>query len=175
MATTHTITDDELLRLPRDGHKYELVDGQLRRMSPAGSKHEEIVMLLGARLVEFVRPRRLGVVLGSNALYALPGGNRRCPDVSFVASARMSLDRPPILDLAPDLAVEVLSPGDSPREMLDKVGEYLQAGVRLVWIIDPAHGKAVVHRSLSDVREVVELDGEDVLPGFSCPLADVLG
>jgi Uma2 family endonuclease len=80
-------------------------------------------------------------------------------------------------DLAPDLAVEVVSPGDRPRHVLDKVGEYLEAGARLVWVIDPRKGKAVVHRSLSDARELGPqdtLDGDDVLPGFSCRLADIL-
>jgi len=80
-------------------------------------------------------------------------------------------------ELAPDLAVEILSPEDRPREVLDKVGEYLQAGVRLVWVIDPGKGEASVYRSLTDVRVVgsgAALDGEDVLPGFRCPLGEIL-
>jgi Uma2 family endonuclease len=71
----------------------------------------------------------------------------------------------------------VLSPGDRPRHVLDKVGEYLEAGVRLIWVIDPGKARAVVYRSLSDVRELADddvLDGEDVLPGFRCPLRDIL-
>ena len=79
--------------------------------------------------------------------------------------------------VAPDLAVEVLSPGDRPRYVLDKVGEYLEAGVRLVWVIDPRKARAVVYRSLSEVRELGPndaLEGEDVLPGFACPLRDIL-
>jgi Uma2 family endonuclease len=80
--------------------------------------------------------------------------------------------------MAPDLAVEVLSPEDSPREVLDKVGEYLAAGVRLVWVIDPRASRAVRYRSLTDVHKIGPdgtLDGEEVLPGFCCPLADLLG
>jgi len=168
MATTRTITDAELLGLPKDG-KYELVDGEIR-VRPAGWKHEIVVMLLGARLTAFVEQQRLGQVLGSNTLYALPGGNRRGPDVSFVAAGRLLPDSPPIPRLAPDLAVEILSPDDSPREVLDKVGEYLQSGVRLVWVIDPAGRKAVVHRSLTDVREITDksdLEGEDVIPAYA--------
>jgi Uma2 family endonuclease len=177
MATTRSITDAELLRLPKDGQKYELVDGELRAMSPAGWKHEITVVRLAARLVAFVEPRRLGDVLGSNALYMMLSGNRRGPDLSFIGAGRLSSDCPPFPRLAPDLAVEILSPDDRPREVLDKVGEYLQSGVRLVWVIDPAGRKAVVHRSLSDVREIEEddaLDGEDVIPGFRCSLADIL-
>lgn len=78
---------------------------------------------------------------------------------------------------APDLAVEVLSPDDRERDLFDKVGEYLSAGVRLVWVVDPVKATAVVFRSLTDVRRIERdgtLDGEDVLPGFSCPLAQIL-
>ena len=99
--------------------------------------------------------------------------------MSFVATGRFPDDKVPddFGDLAPDLAVEVLSPHDRPRHALDKVGEYLEAGVRLIWVIDPRHGRAVVYRSLSDVREIGTndaLDGEDVIPGFHCALRDVL-
>ena len=77
----------------------------------------------------------------------------------------------------PDLAVEVTSPSERPRHVLDKVGEYLEAGVQLVWVIDPRKAKAVVYRSASDVTELQaddELDGEDVLPGFKCKLSEIL-
>jgi Uma2 family endonuclease len=80
--------------------------------------------------------------------------------------------------LAPDLAVEVLSPNDRPEDVLEKVGERLGVGTRLVWVIDPETRTAVVYRSLTDVRVIGEadaLDGEDVVPGFSCPLRTVLG
>jgi Uma2 family endonuclease len=80
-------------------------------------------------------------------------------------------------DVAPDLAVEVVSPGDRPRALLDKVGEYMQAGVRLVWVIDPKRGEAASYRSMTDVRRLKptdSLDGEDVLPGFRCSLAEIL-
>lgn len=178
MATARTsITDAELLRLPKDGNKYEVVDGELR-MSPAGLPHKRIVARLLARLGTFVEARKLGDVLGSNVLYVLPSGNKRGPDASFIEAARAAGVRDAIFpNLAPDLAVEILSPGQSPRRMLDKVGEYLEAGVRLVWVIDPATRTATVYRSLADVRHVAgtdALDGEDVLPGFRCVLADLL-
>jgi Uma2 family endonuclease len=173
------LSDEELFRLPEDGNKYEVVDGELR-MSPASWMHERVVAALIAALWTFVRERELGVVLASNTLYRLPSGNRRGPDVSFVAAGRMpaSHEGPGILELAPDLAVEVLSPSDRRRQVLDKVGEYLEAGVRIVWVIDPASRTAAIHRSLTNVRHVGEagtLDGEDVLPGFSWALAEVLG
>lgn len=176
---TRTITDDELLRLPEDGCKYEVVDGELVRTSPAGLLHGRVIGRLFLRLAAFVEAHRLGDVLGSNALFVLPSGNKRGPDLSFLAAGRFDSVRDAVFpEIVPDLAVEVLSPSDSPRQVLDKVGEYLQAGVRLVWVIDPKGRGATVYRSLADVRRVgadEALDGEDVLPGFACRLCDVLG
>jgi Uma2 family endonuclease len=177
MATTRVVTDEELRRLPRDGNKYELVDGGVR-VSPAGWVHERVVARLVARVSTWVEARRLGDVFGSNALYVLPGGNRRAPDLSFVAAGRLDQAAgSPWLELAPDLAVEVVSPDDSPRQLMDSVGEYLAAGTRLVWVIDPEKRTAAAYRSPTDVREIGpdgRLDGDDVLPGFVCPLSEVV-
>jgi Uma2 family endonuclease len=178
-ATRAISTDADLLRLPKDGRKYELVDGEIV-MSPAGLRHEQIVARLIARLWGFVSPRGLGEVFGSSAGYRLPGGNVRSPDVSFVAAGRLPEGPAPsgFGELAPDLAVEVLSPGDDSRTVLDKVGEYLRAGVRVVWVIDPDARRAAIYRSLTDVHEVGPADplqAGDLLPGFSCPLGDLLG
>lgn len=179
MATTqHAITDEQLLRLPDDGCKYEVVDGELVRTSPAGWLHDAIVARLIVALGSDVQARRLGTVIGSNAMFVLPGGNKRSPDVSFVAAGRLDSEtNRPFPELAPDLAVEVVSPSDRQRQILDKVGEYLQAGVRLVWVIEPEKRQATAYRGLTDVRLISEngsLDGEDVLPGFSCRLRDIL-
>jgi Uma2 family endonuclease len=178
VATTRSgVTDQDLLRLPRDGRKYELVDGEIR-VSPAGMRHGKILVRLTAALLAFVSPQRLGDVFDSSTGYRLPGGNVRSPDASVVSSKRLPRVPEGFAELAPDLAVEVLSPEDSPREVLDKVGEYLSAGVRLVWVIDPRASRAASYRSLTDVREIGPdgtLDGEDVLPGFRCRLADLLG
>ena len=178
MAVARTsITDDELLRLPKDGNKYEVVDGELR-MSPAGLLHERIVARLIGLLEAHVRGKGLGDVLASNVLYVLPSGNKRSPDVSFLAAGRLESAGTAVFPhLFPDLAVEVPSPNDSPRQVLDKVGEYLQAGVRLVWVIDPELRRAAVHRSLTDVRHIGDADalvGEDVVPGFRCTLSELL-
>jgi len=178
MATTTRAraTEADLLAQPDDGRKYELVDGAIR-VTPAGYRHGTIAAKLCARLVAFSEGR--GHVSESSAGFRLPGGNIRSPDVSFVALGRLPKDDAldEFLELAPDLAVEVVSPTDRAREVLDKVGEYLEAGVRLVWVIEPRKGKAIVYRSLTDVREIhadEDLDGEDVLPGFRCALKDIL-
>lgn len=80
-------------------------------------------------------------------------------------------------DVPPDLAIEVLSPDDSPREVLDKVGEYLQAGVPLVWIVDPGRERAAVYRSLTEVQHVEPadaLDADPIVAGFRCTLREIL-
>lgn len=178
MVTTHLTTDADLLRLPKDGRKYELVDGEIV-VSPAGMRHGEIIVRLTVRLATFVAEKGLGRVLDSSTGYRLPGGNVRSPDVSYVAAERLPEGPLPkgFGELAPDLAVEVLSPEDDPRQVLDKVGEYLKAGVKLVWVIDPDAGRAAAYRSLTDVRQVPQegsIEGGDVLPGFACPLAELL-
>ena len=177
MADTDIITDEELLKLPKDGYKRELVDGKIV-VTPAGYRHGLVIVRLATRLAAFADLRDLGDVLDSSTGFRLPSRNLRVPDISFVARGRVS-EPPPkgFAELAPDLVVEVLSPDDSPRLVLDKVGEYLGAGARLVWVIDPEIRRAAVYRSLTEVTQVATdgvLGGEDVLPGFSCPLAEIL-
>jgi Uma2 family endonuclease len=179
MAATRVITDEELLALPRDGSKYEVVDGELVRMSPGGWPHERIISRLVARIQAHVEREKLGDVLGSNAMYVLPSGNKRSPDISFVGAGRLARDAGQDLfpRFAPDLAVEIVSPSETPRKVLDKVGEYLQGGVRLVWVIEPEKRRATSYRALTSVREIGEgqtLDGEEVVPGFRCPLREIL-
>lgn len=176
-TTTRAATEGDLLLAPRDGYKRELVDGQIR-VSPAGYRHGLVCVRVVALLHAFAKERDLGQVLDSSTGFRLPGGNVRLPDVAFVARGRFPEGQDPdgFAPLAPDLAVEVLSPEDRPRYVLDKVGEYLEAGVRLVWVIDPRRRTATVHRSISDARNLAPedfLDGEDVLPGFRHRLADL--
>ena len=177
MSPSRTITDEELLQLPKNGNKYEVVDGELV-VSPVGFWHDIVVARVINRIGQFVESMRLGVVVAPNALYTLPSGNKRGPDASFVAAERVAaLPRSTVFpSIAPDLAVEVLSPSDRPRQVLDKVGEYLEAGVRLVWVIDPVKRQAAVYRTTTEACHIEsdgELDGEDVLPGFRCRLSDI--
>ncbi len=180
MATTRpTYTDEELMQLPRDGRKYELVDGEIQ-VSPAGARHGRIAVKLASRLDAFVTEHRLGHVFESSTGFRLPSRNLRVPDVSFVAAGRFPNEQLPegFVEFAPDLVVEVLSPDDRPRQVMDKVGEYLEAGTRLVWVIAPRPGRATVYRSLTDVSDLRlpdgVLDGEDVVRGFRCPLSAIL-
>src|SRR5262245_40306188 len=171
-------TEEDLLATPRDGQKYELVDGEIR-VSPTGARHGLVCANLVAALTTFARNRALGQVLDSSTGFRLPSGNVRSPDASFIAATRLTAHplTDDFSDLPPALAVEVLSPSERPRHVLDKVGEYLEAGVSLVWVIDPRKAKAIVYRSLSDVSELGAddtLDGEGVMPGFRCRLGDIL-
>lgn len=126
-TTTQHVTDEDLLRMPRDGQKYERVDGQIR-VSPAGFRHGAVIARLTIRLGAFVAEHRLGHVVDSSTGFRWPGrhadrpDNVRSPDISFVAAGRLPDEREPdgFAALAPDLAVEVLSPGDRRGDVLEK-------------------------------------------------------
>ena len=179
MTIPPVATEEDLRRAPEDGWRHELVDGQVRRV-PGGARHGLVCVKLSTRILGFVEEASLGYVVGSNTGFRFPGGNVRVPDVSFTAKGRFAGEQLPddFSDVPPDLAVEVLTPDDRPRDILDKIGEYLQAGVRLVWVIDPERRTAAVYRSMTQVRQLGPhdfLDGEDVLPGFRCRLDEAIG
>jgi Uma2 family endonuclease len=159
---------------------YELVDGRLVELN-MGNEAAWVENRIGARLDTFASARSLGWVLGSEAGYrCFPHRPRllRKPDVSFVRAGRFPGDRPPRGDsrIAPDLAVEVVSPNDLAESIQEKVVDYLTAGVPLVWVVYPTARMAIVYRpgGAAWVSDQGELDGEDVIPGFRCRLADVL-
>jgi Uma2 family endonuclease len=174
-----TYTPDDLLAMP-DRKKYELVDGQLveRHMSQlsnwvAGRLHRVVDI--------FVDEHRLGWTWASAQGYVcFPDSPRkvRFPDVSYVRRDRLP-EGPTsegYIDVPPDLAVEVVSPNDTAYEVVHKVLEYLDAGVALVWVIDPEARTTQVYRrdgSTDLLREGGELLGEDVLPGFRCRLVAI--
>jgi Uma2 family endonuclease len=135
----------------------------------------ELIRLLG----NFVRAHRLGVVAGEAGMMRLAEGLVRIPDVSFISAARLpggKIPREPVPRLAPDLAVEVLSEGNTSQEMARKRQEYFEAGVQLVWEIDPRQRTVTVYASpeeFSTFGETNLLDGGDVLPGFTLSLAEL--
>jgi Uma2 family endonuclease len=175
-----TLTDRELMDLPHDGNSYEFVDGEIRMSPKTTARHGDVIAQLMILLGTFVKARDVGRVLSPETGFRMPGGNVRSPDLSFAAKARVPGGTMPetFFEGAPDLAVEVLSPHDRehPQEFMDKIGEYLESGVRLVWVIDPTHRRAIRYRSIEEVRPIPAdgvLDGEDVVTGFSCPLAAI--
>jgi Uma2 family endonuclease len=154
----------------------ELVDGVLVE-KPVGTKEALLAILLGRYLWNFVDPRDLGLVVGPDGPLRLWIGLVRIPDVSFISWERLPRGELPdeaIAGVVPDLAVEVLSRGNTPKEMRRKLQEYFEAGVRLVWFIYPKTQTAEVFTSPTDPRRIGKsqsLDGDDVLPGFKLPLA----
>jgi len=180
MATTASkpATEADLWAMPDDEYRYELVDGEIRPMSPTGRPHGRVAARLMVRLGGLVEAQQLGESYDSSTGFRMPNGNVRSPDLAFIATSRLEgVAADGYLPVVPDLAVEVLSPGDRSREVFDKVGEYLDAGVQLVWVIDPVKRCASRYRSLTDLRTLgIDdfLDGEDVVPGFRCALSEIL-
>jgi Uma2 family endonuclease len=183
MSTTPTLTTaDELFMLPDDGFRYELVKGELRRMPPAGSEHG--VMAMNAALVigQFVKAHGLGVVFAAETGFRIASDpdTVRAPDLSFVRRERIPEGGIPrgFWQGAPDLAVEVISPSDTYTEVEEKVNDWLAAGTRLVLVLNPCTHTVSVYRSATEVARLTEsdtLDGGQVLPGFSCRVADLFG
>lgn len=179
--TTETLkTAADLLQMPDDGHRYELVRGEMIRLTPAGAEHGVIAQLLAEKLSYHVRARRLGLVCAAETGYLLfrDPDTVRAPDVSFVSRERMAGVGIPqgYWPCAPDLAVEVVSPGDRFQDLVEKVRDYLAAGTRRVWVVEPRSRTVSVYRSPTEVRVLTaadELDGEDAVPGFRLPVADL--
>ena len=175
------MTAEELLRNDVPNKSTELVRGVLVVREPPGGWHGHLSVRLGYVMGQHVYPRRLGMLFGQDTGFLIERDpdTVRAPDLAFVSAARTpEIGRQGYVPFAPDLAVEILSPGDRPSEVLEKVAAWLGAGTRLVWVLDPDRGNARVHRADGTIDIVpVEgaVDGEDVLPGFTCPLADVLG
>jgi len=174
-----TATTKDVLEVhSRAGRLCELVDGVLVEKA-MGFRESFLAIALSAILWGFVKPRRLGVVTGEAGMMRLASGLVRIPDVAFVSWERFPdrrLPTEPIPDLAPDLAVEVLSPNNTPREMARKRQEYFATGVRLVWLVDPAARTVEVYtapESSTHLREQDTLDGGVVLPGFTLPLQEL--
>ncbi|BCX03565.1 MAG: hypothetical protein KatS3mg053_1503 [Candidatus Roseilinea sp.] len=169
---------DDMYHVPRDGQKYELIEGELI-VSPAGMKHEEVGTELLFLIRSFLAKERLGKVFGSSVGYQLAERILLSPDVSFVRTERLPGGESPegFGQFAPDLAVEIISPSDSMTTIEDKVELYLKHGAQLVWVINPKLRRATIYRadgSVSVVRGDGMLSGEAVLPGFACALADIL-
>ena len=180
MATTKLLTVEEYDLIPDDGRLWELIDGETVEKKPTGGRISEVG---GAVLGSFRNhevPRQVAKVNGADGgfLRQRNPDRVRSPDVAFVAAERLPPpeEREGTLRLAPDLAVEVVSPWDRMPEVRAKVQEYLAARTRLVWVVEPRRRTITVHAADGTVRELGEgdvLDGGDVLPGFRLPVADI--
>jgi Uma2 family endonuclease len=173
-------TPDDLLKMS-DGKSFELDDGKLVRR-PMGTESSWVGLKLARKLDRFCERHNLGHVLPSDASYqCFPDAPTkvRKPDVSFIKRGRLPGARLPKGHtlIAPNLAVEVLSPRDLSSRTNKKIQEYLRAGVDLVWIIDPEMRIVRIHRkdgTITELHDNDQLTGEDVLPGFRCRVSDIL-
>ena len=180
MSPPALMTAEELLELSMPDKRTELVRGVLVVREPAGYAHGRVAMNLTLRLGAHVERSGAGQLLAAETGFTLARGpdTVRAPDIAFIRRDRVPNPAPRgFPDLAPDLVVEVLSPDDRSGEVLAKVADWLSGGSRLVWVVDPLRRVARVYRA--DGSEAIvgadgTLDGEDVLPGFTCELVTVL-
>jgi Uma2 family endonuclease len=181
MATdTRLMTAAELLALPDDGDRYELLDGVLVQMAPAGWGHNALITEIATRLHEHCRRTGAGRVLSGDAgvLLRRNPDRVRAPDVCFIAGHRLPDGRLPrgYSEIVPDLIVEIVAPNDRAAAIQAKTQEWLTAGARLVWLVFPDPGMVLVYQpgGLSNYHERDDLlTGEPVLPGFSVRVSDL--
>lgn len=168
---------EKLIAQPENRERLlELVDGEIIEKNLT-EEHGEITALVGTALVAFVRPRKLGRV-GVEVRHRMPQDRRnsRLPDISFIAGKRPRVTEGSVPQM-PDLAIEVKSPDDSLKGLRERAQYYLLNSTRLVWLFDPAK-RYVIALTADDEQIFLEhemLDGGDVLPGFTLPLADIFG
>ena len=181
MSTAARITTaDQLLRMPDDGSRYELIEGELIKMTPAGFEHGVVTQNLSWLLTKFVREQGLGLVPTAETGFYLSRDpdTVRAPDVAFVPSSQLKRCGMPTsyFPEAPALVVEVVSPDDTAEKVDAKIRSWLSAGTELAWVVYPGGRTVTVYRSLDDIRVLTEqdqLDGESVVPGFQCRIADI--
>lgn len=163
-----------------DGHRFELVDGQLVERN-MGAESSWVAQQINRRLGNYAEAQQQGLVMGPDCGYQIfpdDPSRVRFPDGSFIRRGRLPHDRPPrgYVRIVPDLVIEVISPNDLAWEVEAKVAEYIRAGVPLMWVIYPDTRTVWRYRASDDVTRLGignALSGEDILPGFTCPVADV--
>jgi len=174
-----TATEQDVLDiLDHEGRICELIDGVLVEKA-MGHEESQLTLELGYYLIAFLRLRNLGIAAGPDGIMKLASGLLRIPDLAFTSWDRLpGRKRPsePVPSLALDLAIEVISKGNTKKEMRRKLREYFESGTRLVWFLYPKTREAVVYTSPTEFRRLTEdeaLDGGDVLPGFTLSLREL--
>ena len=178
VTQTGLITGEELAQMGNLG-RCELIAGRIVPMSPTGDEHGGIEAAFGETLRAFVRSRKLGKVrVGEIGIYVRRNPDYvRGADAIYISNERYAQKKSKsYLDVAPELVVEIMSPGDTWSEVTQKLREYFAIGVQLIWVADPAVSIVYAYRSMTDVREFTEQDelpGDQILPGFSMPVAQL--
>jgi Uma2 family endonuclease len=180
MSTITPVTAEQLLQMPSDGYRYELLAGELHKMSPGGWRHGKV----GGRLYRFIaayldrNPCGEALLAETGFILSRDPDTVRAPDIAFIANEHIPAELPEeaFWPGAPDLAVEVVSPGDTYREVDEKAKAWLTAGARVVWVVNPLVRTLSVYRAGTPILTLTEADellGEDVLQGFRCWVADI--
>ena len=174
------LTAEQLIVLPTAGRRLELVEGELYQMPPAGARHGKFAMRIGSRLETYASRHRLGLVFAAETGFILSRNPDTvlAPDVSFVSYDTLTTGDVPasFLELAPDLAVEVKSPGDSNREVREKAEQWLAAVTSVVWVLDPDDRTATVYaprQAPQVLTEAESLTGGDLVPGFQVAVREL--
>ena len=174
------ITAEELLEMPDDGFRRELVEGELRKMAPAGNRHGHLALEIGSELRNHVKANNLGRVYAAETGFEISSNPDTvlAPDVAFVRQERLDEtgEVSGYWPGAPDLVVEVVSPDDRHSKMVEKSLAWLEAGCRMVLVADPERQYVTVYRSREDIHILTgrdTVDCADVVPGWRLHLADI--
>ena len=180
VAQTQLMTADQLLALPDDGHRYELVRGELRKSPLNGAEHGIVSANIAFALAPYVKAHNLGTALGGNVGFLIESNpdHVRAPDAAFIRRERVEAAGhiPGYFPGPPDLAVEVISPDDRYTEVEEKVADWLAAGVQLVILVDPRRRSVTLHASGQAPVTLTDqdtLDGSPVVPGWQTPIRDI--
>jgi Uma2 family endonuclease len=172
-------TEADLLALPKEDGKYELVDGELVLMPPAGYEHGGYAYNIGGALHHHVRLKRLGRIVDGQTGFWMKSGNLRSPDVSFISKERerqLVRDKKGFFNGAPNLAIEVFSPTERASQIRGKIKDYFETGTEMVCVVYPKTKTIHVYRNENDsivLKMGDTLDCADIVPGFSMKLTDI--
>lgn len=175
MTPKTLLSVEEFAALPDDGMKHELNEGELITMPPPKPRHGVCQARLTAALIEFASARNLGQVFTESG-YRLSPGTVRGPDISFVRQSRLQ-DPDEYFQGGPDLAVEIVSPGDDASDLRQKIKQYLDAGTSVVWVIYQRSRQLEIHTADKTIRTLgIEdtLEAPQILPGFSLPVRAIV-
>jgi Uma2 family endonuclease len=180
MTLSQLMTADELFASSKYKKHCELINGELRMMSPAGGQHGSITINIAVALTVFIRQHNLGIALAAETGFLLTQNpdTVRAPDFAFIPATRIPAEgiSPKFLTIIPALVVEVLSPNDHAIAISEKIEDWLKFGVDQVWVVNPKLKNISIHTADNNpavLREGDILNGGAILPGFSHPVADI--